>query len=340
MTLRFVVACLELFAVADLTTAKSTNLLRQQSLSSSSTSSEPHDSDAINFPPSGGGYGKIGVKGHADPLFPVAPRSDENYGEDCMGLSVLSSNPLDNHVCEPCKRPDITGDDPACAAAYWQCRDSLCHPLCTQYALKCELSTSSSADPDGFFESVTSQGSIVAEALCAQISARWCSKPRASGGAGCCSANDHALFEWVESKTFDETGLRSLLPLAQCAHDHSDQELSDNMYVYVRRTQYRAGKKKNNVHLAFGAFEDALSWRSASPCRTFFSVSGVCRTHYVFFASFMARCSKCMKSLEISITSNPEKCQEWGSPGMFVCVYHMCACTYSCHVGCAVVQKK
>eukprot|EP00750_Incisomonas_marina_P028529 INCI6755.2.p1 GENE.INCI6755.2~~INCI6755.2.p1 ORF type:complete len:244 (+),score=28.74 INCI6755.2:195-926(+) len=230
MKFRIVHACCELFAVAGLSTAKSTHLLRQQSLLSSSTLNEPGDSNHINFPPSGGGYGKIGVKGNADPLFPVAPRSDENYGEDCMGLSVLSSNPLDNHVCEPCKRPDITGDDPACAAAYWQCRDSLCHPLCTQYALKCELSTSSSADPDGFFESVTSPGSIIAEALCAQISARWCSKPRANGGAGCCSANDHALFEWVESKTFDETGLRSLLPLAQCAHDHSDQELSDNMY--------------------------------------------------------------------------------------------------------------
>ena len=201
-----------------------------------------------------------------------------------MGLSVLSSNPLDNHVCEPCKRPDITGDDPACAAAYWQCRDSLCHPLCTQYALKCELSTSSSADEDGFFESVTSQGSIVAEALCAQISARWCSKPRASGGAGCCSANNHALFEWAESKTFDETGLRSLLPLAQCAHDHSDQELSDNMYVL--RTQHGVDEKKNmNVYLAFVAFEDALPWRSATPCRRF-SVCLVCVARISYLLPF------------------------------------------------------
>ena len=189
------------------------------------------DPAAVNFPPTGGGYGKIGVDNHPDPLFPVAPRSSDSYSEDCMGLSFLSNNALDGHVCQPCTLSDISeGGDPACAAAYWQCRDSLCHPLCTQYAFKCELEIPG----DGFFESLTAMGSIYAEALCAQISARWCSIPKAQGGTGCCNANDHALFEWVESKTYDETGLRTLLPIPQCAHDSSDADLSSNMCVVNR----------------------------------------------------------------------------------------------------------
>jgi len=205
---------------------------RQNVLAAADARAEPADSNAINFPPTGGGYGKIGVKGHPDPLFPVAPRSSDNYGETCMGLSALSNDPLDGHVCQPCKLSDISeGGSLACAAAYWQCRDSLCHPLCTEYALKCDVSASSDADADGFFEALTAQGSVFAEALCAQISARWCSLPSANGGAGCCSANDHALFEWVESKTYDDSGLKPLLPLPQCAHDSSDPELAQNMYI-------------------------------------------------------------------------------------------------------------
>ncbi len=51
------------------------------------------------------------------------------------------------------------------------------------------------------------------------------------GGVGGVAIVCVCVYVRVESKTYDETGVRTLLPLPQCAHDHSDKALSDNLCV-------------------------------------------------------------------------------------------------------------